>query len=138
MLHAFAQIHWISVFVATFASALLGGLWFAGLFGKEYAAALGREGLPPPKPSALFIAGPAVCGLVTATTSALLMRAVNVASLGEAALFGVIVGVGYLVSTMTTVAINPNFPHPLRYVRLNGPYFLLSSVVVSLVLFSMS
>ena len=137
MLQAFTQIHWLAVLVATLAFSLLGGVWFAGLFGKEYLAALGRAGDPPPKPTPLFIAGPPLCGFVTATTSALLMRAVEVGSWGEAALFGVVVGVGYLVSTMTTIAINPNFPHPLRYVRLKAPYFLIASVVVSRVLYAM-
>jgi len=32
------------------------------------------------------------------------------------------------------IAINPNFPHPLRYGLLNAPYFLVGSVVTSLAL----
>ena len=32
------------------------------------------------------------------------------------------------------IAINPNFPHPLRYGALNAPYFVVTSLLSSLLL----
>jgi hypothetical protein len=38
---------------------------------------------------------------------------------------------------MTNVAINPNFPNPLAYAALNGPFFLLSSIISCTILVAM-
>ncbi|GAB3285606.1 hypothetical protein GCM10027456_81100 [Kineosporia babensis] len=34
---------------------------------------------------------------------------------------------------MLDFAINPNFPHPFRYTALNAPYFIVCSVLTSLI-----
>jgi hypothetical protein len=60
--------------------------------------------------------------------------ALSIASIGDAVGFGALVGVGYLVATMTNVAINPNMPHPLRYALLNAPYFLVINVIACSIL----
>jgi hypothetical protein len=49
----------------------------------------------------------------------------KITSVEDALVFGAVVGIGHLVATMVTVAINPNFPRPLAYAALNAPYFLL-------------
>ena len=133
MFAAFSQINWLAVAVSSVAVAALGGVWFAVLFPKAYWLALGREGDPKPTPGVLFIAGPFVCATVTAATSAFFMEALEIATYGEALLFGTIVGVGYLVATMTTTAINPNMPRPFAYSLISGPYFLISSLLISAV-----
>ncbi len=134
MFNASISVNWFAVLAATFVSFVLGGIWFTVFFGKLYAAALGREHDPKARPAPIFLAGPFVCSLVSNTTSAVLMRALHVATLGDALLFGAIVGAGYLVPTMTNIAINPNFPRPLIYAAINGPYFFLSSLMASSIL----
>jgi uncharacterized membrane protein len=120
---------------STFVSFVLGGVWFTVLFGKLYAAALGRQYDPKAKPAPIFIVGPLICSLATTITSAILMRTLHIGSLADSLLFGAIVGVGYLVSTMTNIAINPNMPRPLMYAAINGPYFFFSSLSGSAILF---
>lgn len=41
MIATFAQVNWLAVLTAGVAYFALGGIWFAALFGKHYAAALG-------------------------------------------------------------------------------------------------
>lgn len=134
MFNAIISVNWFAVLAATAVSFVFGGMWFTVLFGKLYAAALGREHDPKARPAPIFIVGPLICSLVTNITSAVLMRSLHIAALGDALLFGAIVGIGYLVSTMTNIAINPNIPRPLMYAAINGPYFLLSSLLASSIL----
>lgn len=137
MIDVVTRINWLAVLAATFASTVLGGVWFTALFGKTYASVLGRVYDPKAKPAPIFVVGPLVCSLITILTSAVLMKALKLTSAGEALAFGVVVGLGYLVSTMANTAINPNMPRPLMYSLVSGPYFFLMSVMTSLILVAM-
>ncbi len=53
--------------------------------------------------SPLFVVGPAVCGLVVAITSAVLIQALGIDAVGDGLLFGAIVGVGYLFADTVDV-----------------------------------
>lgn len=128
------DLNWLAVLVAAVASALIGGVWFGVVVAKPYLVALGRENEPASRPAALTFVGPMAAGAVIVVTSAVLLRALGVDSLADGILFGVIVGLGYLVSMTFTIAINPNFPRPVFYTLLNAPSFLLSSVVASIIL----
>ncbi|MFY0406994.1 DUF1761 family protein [Solicola sp. PLA-1-18] len=134
MLEAFAQISWIGVVVATVVLTVLGGLYFVLLVPEQYLRVLGREGVEAPAPTVVAAVGPLVCGFLTVLASAVLVAALDIESLGEAVVFGLVVGVGYLVAMTFQIAINPNFPHPIGYGLLNAPYFLVGSVLTSVVL----
>jgi hypothetical protein len=134
MFDALTRINWIAILAATLASFVLGALWFRVMFGRAYAAALGREYDPKVKPAPIFIVGPLVCTLITTVTSATLMKALSISSTSDAVMFGVIVGLGYFVSTMTNTAINPNMPRPLMYSLVSGPFFFIGSIITSLIL----
>ena len=134
MFNVLTEINWLAVLVAAVASAVISGVWFGVVVAKPYLVALGRQNEPAAKPGTLTYGGPTVAGLVIAITSAVLLRALGVEALGDGILFGLIVGIGYLVSMTFTIAINPNFPRPVFYTLLNAPAFLLTSVVTSIIL----
>jgi len=134
MFNVLGQINWLGVVAATFATAILGAVWFTALFGKYYTIALGREGQPPFKMTPIFMAGPFVCGLVTVLASAVLMRALGIDNFGDALVFGIIVGLGLLTTTTVNTGINPNMPRPLLYGLISGAYFFVTGVVISLIL----
>lgn len=48
--------------------------------------------------------------------------------------FGALVGVGYILSTCMNIAINPNFPRQFLYTFINAPYFIVSSLMTSVIL----
>lgn len=134
MFNVVGQINWLGVIASTFAMAVLGALWFTALFGKSYTYALGREGQPPFKMTPIFMAGPFVCGLITSIASAMLMRSLGIDNLGDGLVYGLIVGIGFLVTTTVNTGINPNMPRPLLYGAVSGSYFLVAGVVSSLLL----
>jgi Protein of unknown function (DUF1761) len=138
MFQVISEINLVAVAVAAIASFVLGGLWFAVLFATPYSLALGRQNVPKQTPSPLFLVGPFACGLVTALTSAILMAALKIESIGDAIAFGSIVGLGYLASTTVNTAINPNIPRPLFYGLISGSYFFVSSVMVCSILVAMA
>ncbi|MTD55745.1 DUF1761 domain-containing protein [Amycolatopsis pithecellobii] len=134
MFAVFPQINWIAVVVSTVVLSGLGAAYFMVAVPQQYARVLGREGAPAPERRTVDGVGPLVCNLINVLASAVLFAALGITSVGDALVFGVIVGVGYLVAMTFNIAINPNFPHPLRYGLLNAPYFLVSSVLTSLAL----
>lgn len=134
MFNVLAEINWLAVIASTVVFAVLGGLYFSAIIAKPYRVALGNETRELPKPGALFIVGPLIASLVTVITSAVLLRALSVESLADGIAFGLIVGVGYLVAQTFTIAINPNFPRPILYGLINAPYFIVCTVVASIIL----
>ncbi|MFT3709066.1 MAG: DUF1761 domain-containing protein [Archangium sp.] len=138
MTDALTHLNWLGVLAATVAHSFLGGVWFMALFGKQYAIALGIADRPPQKPGPLFIVGPMVCSLITIATTAFLLRALQITSVGSALVLGLVIGVGYLTAMTVNIAINPLFPRPFRYAALNAPFFVLGSVMSSAILVAMS
>lgn len=132
---AFAQISVWGVLAASAFGFVFGGVYFGALVPKYYAKALGREAMPAAKLDMLTILGPFGCNVITIITTAAIMRMIGVVSVADALSLGVVIGVGYLVATCMTIAINPNFPRPFYYTTVNAPYFLVSSLVTSAVLF---
>ena len=100
-----------AVVAATVSCTVLGGIWFAALFPKQYSTALGRYPEEKPTMTPLFVVGPLLCTLVTVLVSSVLVESLNVERISDAVTFGLIVGIGFLAVTMSNVAINPNEPN---------------------------
>ncbi|MEV6347577.1 DUF1761 domain-containing protein [Actinoplanes sp. NPDC051851] len=128
------DVNWLGIPVALIAVTLLGGVWFAVLFPRAYNVSLGHAPDATRKPTPLFLAGPPATSLVITLTSAVLLAALKIDTYGPALLFGLLTGVGYLSANTLTIAINPNFPHPLRYATISAGYNILSAVLISLIL----
>lgn len=137
MFNVLSDINWLSVLLAAVASTVLAGVWFGAVIAKPYLVALGREDAPAPESSLVRNLGPVVCLLITTITSAVLVEALDVTATGDALVFGLIVGVGYLTAMTFQIALNPAFPRPLLYGALNAPFFVATSVVTSLILVAM-
>ena len=127
-----------AILAAAIAVILLGWIWFALLFARRYAAVLGRADQPETPMAPLYIVGPSLCVLVTTIGCAVMMAQLHVASLAEALRFGAIVGVCFVGTTAMNMAINPNIPRPIAYGLLSASYFLLSSLIISAILFLLS
>ena len=132
---AFAQISLWGVLAASAFGFVFGGVYFGALIPKYYTIALGRETLPAARPDLLTILGPFLCNVVIIVTTAAIMRMIGIESLADALSLGLVIGVGYLLAMCMTIAINPNFPRPFYYTMVNAPYFLVSSLATSAVLF---
>jgi hypothetical protein len=132
-----ADINWLSVLLAAVATTAFAGLWFTVVIGKAYVVALGREGQAAPDATTLSNVGPIVCLLLTTITSAVLIEALDITAIGDGVVFALIVGVGYLTAMTVQIAINPNVPRPLLYGAINAPFFVVSTLIVSLIVVAM-
>lgn len=138
MISSLLHINWLAVLAATIAHFVLGGVWFAGLFAKPYARALGIEDRPATKPTPIFLLGPLLCGALTIATTAFLLRALDISDYGSALALGGIVWVGYLGAMTVNIAINPLFPRPIAYALVNVPMFVIGSLMSSVILMALS
>ncbi|WP_417308712.1 DUF1761 family protein [Devosia sp.] len=132
---AFAQISLWGVLAAAAFGFVFAGVYFGVLAPKHYAVALGREATPAAKPNMLTLFGPFVCNVIMIVTTAAIMRMIGIATLTDALALGLVIGVGYFLAMCMTVAINPNFPRPFFYTAVNAPYFLISSLVTTALLY---
>ena len=137
MTEAILHVNWLAVLAASVAHFVLGGLWFAALFAKPYAQALGIADRAPQKPGAIFMIGPFVCGAITIATTAVLLRALGITTFGDGLALGMLVGVGYLSAMTLNIAINPLFPRPFAYALVNAPMFVIGSLMASAILVAM-
>ncbi|MEU4167265.1 DUF1761 domain-containing protein [Streptomyces sp. NPDC026665] len=137
MFDVLGDLNWLGILTGFIAFVLLGGVWFAGLFPQAYNRSLGREPKAKPDASPLFFVGPALTCLVITFTSAIMMAALKIDNVGDAGLFGLIVGFGYLTANTVNIAINPNFPRPLFYAAISGGYNVLGSLIVSFILWAL-
>jgi hypothetical protein len=133
ILNQLSNVNLFAILVAFFVFFMLGYVWYQLLFVKAYKVALGKENEELPKKS-VYIIGPAVCCIIYILTSAILIYALNITSLWTALEFALVVGIGYLVTNTTNIAINPNIPKPFLYSLISGGYFLLSIILVSFIL----
>ena len=97
------ELDWVAVAVATIASYVLGFAWYSwSLFGKPWAGALGMtkeqaddtEGM-----GAAFVVS-LVAGVAKVIVLALLMAATDTTGFGEGLLFGAIVGLALIASSI--------------------------------------
>ena len=123
MTQALSHVNWLAALAASVAHFVLGGIWFAALFGKQYGAALGIADRPPQKSGAIFIIAPFVCGAVTIATTAPLLHALGIMTYGDALTLGLLVRVGCLSAMTLSIAINPPLPRPFAYALINTPMF---------------
>lgn len=133
MADAIIHLNWLAIAVAVAAYFVLGGIWFPLVVRRAYAIALGREmtsGL-------LSLVSPLVCISITTITCAVLIRLLGITTFSGALAFGLLVGIGYLTPMTVNIALNPLFPRPFLYSAINAPYFILGSVLVSLILVAM-
>jgi hypothetical protein len=136
MIEAFAQVNWLAILTASIAHFVLGGVWFKVLFRDAYAAALSLSDRLQTKPAPSFLIGPFLCGTVNIVTTALLLRALRIATYADALVLGSIVGVSYLAAV--NIAINPLFPQPFRYSLVVAPMFVVGRLMTSVALIAMS
>lgn len=134
VLSVIPEINWLAVIASTLVFAVLGGVYFTAVVGTPYRVALGNEDRELPRPSALFIVGPLISSLLVVATSAVLLRALDIDSVGDGVVFALVIAIGYLVAQTLTIAINPNFPRPLLYTLINAPYFIACTVIACIIL----
>lgn len=137
MFNVLADVPWLGTLAAVIAFTALGALYFVALVPEAYLSVMGLSDAPKEAQQVSGIVGglgPILCIVVIVLTDAVLLTALGVTSITDAILFALITGVGYLLAMTVNIAINPLFPHPLRYGLLNAPFFVGGNVLASVLI----
>lgn len=95
----FSQINWLAVATATFATFMLGGIWYQPLFGKLWVQLQGFSpeqvlAMKVKRPPPLFFGGMIACYFVLAVIVALLVIALGIRTLNGGLLLGLLLWLG--------------------------------------------
>ena len=97
----FMALNWLGILVATVAGFVLGGLWYGPLFGRAWAAAIGKrpEDIKP-SPTPFIVSF--FAALITAILLALLIGGLGVVRVIDGAILGLVVGIGFIATAMAS------------------------------------
>ncbi|WP_026481751.1 DUF1761 domain-containing protein [Agromyces subbeticus] len=137
MITALSTINWLAVGLATIASFVLGALWFTPLFGRQWDRSLGIERRKGDRYPLLYYVVPLVSSLLMAIATAVLVDAIGIDGLADAALLGLVVGVGYSAAVTVTNAVTPVTPHPLMFALITGSYHVVGAVASAIIIVAM-
>ncbi|MCI0747398.1 MAG: DUF1761 domain-containing protein [Verrucomicrobia subdivision 3 bacterium] len=130
---AFASLNWLSILGATLLYYMLGALWFSPVaFGRFYDKALGFERPPRWRPGAEFYLGPLVGCFLSAVATAILLHATGCSSQRDAAILGLVAGLGYAGAVSGVNAITPKTPKPFLYGAVTGLYHTVGITIVAI------
>ncbi|GAA1716796.1 hypothetical protein GCM10009809_11070 [Isoptericola hypogeus] len=134
MAEAIGAVEWLAVAAATLASYVLGALWFTPLFGRAWDASLGHDRAAHSGFGPLYYVAPLVGSALTTTATALVLALAGVTGVGEAAVVGLVLGVGFGTAVTFVGAVNPRIPRPGLFTAVTGGYQAASAVLAAVVL----
>ena len=94
-------LNWLAILIATAVAFLLGGLWYGPLFGQAWLSALGKT-QDEIEPSASPFVISFFTALLTCIVVAALMLTLGIETGLGGALFGLLVGVGFIATAMAS------------------------------------
>lgn len=133
MVEIILELNGWAVLLATFVYFVLGALWFTPLFGKYYDRALGFDRQKDYKWPPIYYISPFVSSLIISIATAMLVRLLKIELLADAAILGLIVGLGYAAAISFNNAVNPVTPRPLLYGAVTGGYHVVGITLVAMV-----
>ena len=138
MLDALTSVNWLAVMLATLAYFVLGALWFTPLFGRAWDRSLGIERKRGVRYPAIYYVVPLVSSLLVSVATAVLVDATGVESWVDAAVLGLVVGIGYSAAVTFTNAVTPTTPHPLAFAAITASYHVAGAVIAAVIIATMS
>lgn len=129
------DINWVAVIVAALVWFVLGAAWYmtpviARRWQEAGAIEVPEDASPDPKVFALTF----LAYLVAAAVTAAIAVAVGVTSVGEGAMLGAFVGVGYALTAAAITSIYDTKPQPFTWFWINGVFNLIGLTAVGAVL----
>ena len=97
---SYTGVNWVAVIAATIAYSVIGFLWFSRqVFGKQWAASIGRELPAPGQVPVTSVVGSVVVGLVSAYVLALLAGAAGAVTLVDGVKLGFLAWLGFAATS---------------------------------------
>ena len=133
MLDTFDELNWLAIIVATVAWFLFGAIWYARpVLGKAWMRAANIELPEGYRPSPAIFVWTFLAYFVAVVATAILVSATATADIDEAIVLGLVVGIGYLVTSYVIAATYEQRSWAL--VGINGVYNSLALVGVAILL----
>ena len=99
----FGGVNWVAVIAAAVAGIVIGFVWYAPqVFGRRWAQASGIELPQPGQVQPVTYVGAVVTALVTAYILAVLSRGLGAATLGDGAIVGAVVWLGFVATWLAS------------------------------------
>lgn len=130
------DLNWLAVAVATLAYFAFGGLWFSTVvFGRQWQQALGWEPAEGERVGVEYYIGPLITCLVTTLATAMLAKATDTDTFGEAIVLGLVLGVGVAGAVLfVTGYFDPKKPRPMTWFGITAGYHLIGILIATVVL----
>jgi hypothetical protein len=138
MLDSLTSVDWLAVTLATLAYFLLGALWFTPLFGRAWDRSLGIERKRGERYPPIYYVLPLVSSLLVSLATAVLAGAIGIEGWADAAMLGLVVGIGYSAAVTFTNAVTPTTPHPLAFAAITGSYHVVGAVIAAVIIATMN
>jgi hypothetical protein len=137
MLDALTSVNWLAVALATLAYYVLGALWFTPLFGRAWHRSLGIERKRGERYPPIYYVMPFLTSLFVSVATAVLVGAIGIEGWADAAVLGLVVGIGYSAAVTFTNAVTPTTPHPLAFAAITGSYHAVGAVIAAVIIAAM-
>ena len=129
-----SDLNWLAVLVGAVAWFLLGAAWYVPPpMAKIWASAGGIKVPEDQKPNPMVFLYTLVVYFVASVATALLAAATGTDTMGEGIVLGLVVGVGYAMTSALIAATYEMKPRPVAYVLFNGIFNLLGLTLVSVI-----
>ncbi len=138
MFDVLGELNWLAIIAATVVYYALGGFWFgSAAFGKQWETALGFEKPKDWKLTPVFYIGPLIGCLLASIATSILIYALDIQSLADAMMLGLIAGVGYAAAVSGTNAITPTAARPVVLGMIQSIYHIIGMVIIAVIIFSL-
>lgn len=136
MLDIINEVNWLIILLATVVYFMLGAVWFTPLFGKAYDVGTGVKRSTKQKWPPIYYYAPFLSSLVVTIAMGVVMNALNVQNLADAAVIGLLFGLS-LAAISFSNGVTPNMPRPVTFGLVVGGYHLVSAVISSIVIYTL-
>lgn len=139
MVRLFLELDWIAIAIGTIVYSLISGMWHRPFaFGKIWERAMGFVRPIGWIESNMYYVVPLISCFVSTSVLALMQLALDIKSIGDAAILGLILGFGLATTTTFTNAVIPIMKSPLKFASITGSAHFVAITIVSIVLFLIS
>ena len=128
------DLNWLAVLVAAIAYFVLGASWYIPpVFGTAWMRAAGTEMPEGQRPGPAIYLAPLITCLVASIATAMLAAATGSGTFSEGLVLGLVVGVGYAVTSAALGAIFDQKPEPALWFLITAGYHLLGLLIVAVI-----
>lgn len=131
------DINWIGVIVATVAYSAFAGIWHRQFaFGKKWENAMDFKRPENWKETNIYLIVPFFSCLIASIGISILNNLLNINSIGQAILLGLIAGIGFATTATFTNAVVPIMKKPLVFGAITGTAHAIGITIVSVIIYA--